>query len=797
MGAANCCKKPTEIVIEEIKNTDEDNPNVLDQDSYPLDTELVHSQEYSQQEVSNQKLYDQEVNAQIGGAYEVPINETNPVQYNQIEGYENNNIQIVEYSNQNQQMQNEELNINNINQYSPEELAQFNLNNQIEINPQQNLEQIGKSVEQPTENINYEIQQSNISNNQPVDITTLISQRSAAPVQQVIKSQQISSENELNNQGLNIPQTTSQIKVEENNVNEDLNKYFQIPSHSANVLVKSKTSVPENINMDEIQKLIQQQQNQPQNINVNIKSDLPTIENENLNNYFKSMTMANQKHSNALEIKANEEDINKYFKNINQNDIINMKDLPETFGSNNINNYKPTTKQEIITTTKEEKGEIINPADLQKIEININESLPETFGSANIQQLGLTQIPTTSATQTTEKQDLKDVPKALTTTEINKIIEMKDLPETFGSSNINNLNQKAVTTNTKMTGDIDLNNLPKNLSDSQIQKIIDMKDLPETFGSNNINNMNQKKVSTTETNIQTNVDTKNLPIDFSINDINNIVQTTTTPIAKTTENLNLNNLQGNMTTSQANEIINMKDLPETLGSNNMKQTTTTTVTKTTENVPIELKRFVSTQNSTSISTSQNQQIKTITETVQKTKTTPIEDYSKYFEQIGPTPTQIGASNILQGSTITFKQPSINVNSSTGINNYSFNNQVIPTTSVNPVVTSGNKSLNLTQKILTTSTNSNPTGISRSAMNTPAINLNNYGSNNSQQKTITNAETTKIAGIPTENTYAQTYTLPSNYGVNKVNNSQVTKPYVGQKQTLGYNYTMPTTTSVNK
>ena len=795
MGAANCCKKPTEIVIEEIKNIDDDKPNALEQDSYPQDTELVHREEYSQQEVSNQKLYDQEVSPQIGGAYEVPINETTPVQYNQIEGYENNNIQIVEYGIQNQQIQNEELNINNLNQYSPEELAQFNLNNQTEINPQQNIEQIGKPVEQPTEKINYEIQQSNISNYQPAGITSLISTRSAAPIQQIIKSQQLSSENELNNQELNIPQTTSQIKVEENNVKEDLNKFFQTPSHSANVLVKSKTSVPENINMDEIQKLIQQHQNQPQNINVNIKSSSPVTENEDINNYFKSMTLANQNHSNALE-KANEEDINKYFKNFNQNDIINMKDLPETFGSNNINNYTPTQKQEITTSTKEEKGEIINPTDLQKIEINVNESLPETFGSTNIQQLGLKQIPTSSVTQTTEIKDLNDVPKALTTTEINKIIEMKDLPETFGSSNINNLNQKVVTTNTKITGDIDLNNLPKNLSDSQIQKIINMKDLPETFGSNNINNINQKEITTTGTNIKTNEDTKNLPINYNINDINNLVQTTTTPNVKTTENLN--NFQGNLTTSQVNEIINMKDLPETLGSNNMKKTTTSTIAKTTENVPIDLKQFVSTQNATPISSSQNKQVKTVTETVQKTKTVPTEDYSKYFEQGSATQTQIGASNIFQGSTITFKQPSINVNSSTGINNYSFNNEVIPTTSVNPVATSGNsKNFNLTQKIVTTNINSNPTGISQSAINNPAINLNNSGLNNSQQKTITNTTTTKIAGIPKGNTYIQSYTLPSNYAVNKVSNSQASKQYVGQTQTLGYSYTMPTSTNVNK
>ena len=135
--------------------------------------------------------------------------------------------------------------------------------------------------------------------------------------------------------------------------------------------------------------------------------------------------------------------------------------------------------------------------------------------------------------------------------------------------------------------------------------------------------------------------------------------------------------------------------------------------------------MLSSQNTTPISSTQSQQIKTVAETVQKSKTNPIEDYSKYFGQNGTTQTQIDVSNILHGSNITFKQPSINVNSSTGINNYSFNNQIIPTTSVNPVTTSGN-SKNLTQKIVTTTTNSNPTGISQSAINTQAINLNNLG-----------------------------------------------------------------------
>ena len=159
---------------------------------------------------------------------------------------------------------------------------------------------------------------------------------------------------------------------------------------------------------------------------------------------------------------------------------------------------------------------MINPADLKKIEINVNESLPETFGSSNIQQLGLLQHPPTSVTKAIENQNLKDIPKALTTTEINKIIEMKDLSETFSSNNINDLNQKNKTSIPKTTGDFVLNNLPKNLSNSQMQQIIDMKGLPEAFDSNNINNINQKEITTNGPNIQLNVDNKNLIILFKL-----------------------------------------------------------------------------------------------------------------------------------------------------------------------------------------------------------------------------------------------------------------------------------------
>ena len=496
MGAANCCKKPSEIVLnDEIKQAEGEKQNAQDRDSYPQDTEFIQKEEYAQQDISNQKLYEQESSPKIGGAYEVPINESSPVQYNQIGEYDNN-------------MQN--LNLN-LDQYNQEELAQYNLNNQIinngEIKDLENINQTEQSVQKPGEPIKNDAIQSNISNIsnlQQVDNPTLISQRSAAPINlisQVANTKQMASIPESNNEEINIPQQPSQIQPQQQQEKEDLNKYFKIPSNISNPLAKTKTSEPGNINMDDIEKLIQQNQNQ-QKVNLgNIASVAPAKENDDLNKYFKSMTLANQ----------NPIDLNKFFQTgIKQNDIINMKDLPETFGSNNINNYIPQQQETKTTTTiKTTQVENINPAELKKIEVNVNESLPETFGSNNIQQLGLEQYPETkinnNVSEKIENNEVKNIPKALTNSQMNEIINMKDLPQTFGSNNINTYNKTKTTTITKTTGDIDLNNLQRNLTVSQINNIINMKDLPQTIGSNNMQ-------QTTTTTILKNND--NIPIDL-------------------------------------------------------------------------------------------------------------------------------------------------------------------------------------------------------------------------------------------------------------------------------------------
>ena len=722
MGAANCCKKPTEIVIEEIKKPEEEKPNALDQDSYPQDTEQVQINENYIQEISNQKLYEQEGSPQFGEAYEVPINSSTPQQYNQIEQM---------YQIQNPQTQN----IQN-NQISQEELAQYNL-----VDPNQNI-----NINQGLNN-KYDIQQSNVSSTGPVDITAFISTRSAAPVNQI---QSVAKVQQIESQGVKQPQ----------NQEEDLNKYFQLPvGQYTNILTKSKTSVPNEINMNEIGKLLQQQQ-QP-NENVNVASVTPIEENE---------------------------DLNKYFQNL---------------GPMNINNNLPKEQEKMNIDLKEEKTEKETPLELKPVEINVNESLPETFGTYNIQQLGLQQHPETNTKTTTttttvikkeENNDAKDFPQKLTDSQIKQIIDMKDLPDTFGSDNIKNFKQVTTTTTTETKGNLNLNNFPEKLTTEQINQIIDMKDLPETFGSNTINNFKQTTTTTTKT--TQNVDLTNIPSKLTdeqikqiinmedlpetfgsniinkqkqttvtttttnipsnmenkgSNDINNLKPNeTTTTTTTTTQNIDLTNIPSKLTDEQIKQIINMEDLPETFGSNiinkNLQTTKTTTVTKSTQNIPIESDKPITAR------------VKTIPEE---------EDYSKYFEQQGSTQqssVQIDLDNIIHGSNITFKNPSQNIN--TSINNL-INQPVLSQTSSTPITTEG-----------LVKSNTNPIDI-------PG----NYGLNNSQQKTTTTITTTKQTGIPTGSTFTQSYTLPSNYSQNKVTTTKVIKTS-GPDQTLQYSNTMP-------
>ena len=556
MGSANCCKKPEEILIDEIKNNGEgDKVNPLDQDSYPQDTEYVLKANMNPEEenVPNQKLYEQEGSPRIDGAYELAVNESSPIKYKPVESSNQNDSHTPAYQNENENQQ-MEIDPQNINQYSPEELAAYQ--NQIKLNANANvnedeIDQNNHPDDTQNENIkqNEEIQNSNISNASNkggVDLAVLASQKSAAPINsltQVVQANQIIQTPLSNNQVLNIQkniiqqeqkQINNQIQVKEPEEGEDLNKYFQIPTS----LAKSKTTIPNNINLNAMQNLIGQNQIQKKNTG-NVASVTPLEGNDDINQYFTQLSPQMQQKENL----SDQEILNRYFshavseeikpENIVQNqlnlqNIVNLKDLPDTFGSANIQQVVMKQQPQTTTTTTVTKT---------------SQNLPGNDINNNIKQKTVT-----TTTKTTGNVDLRNIPSALTNSEIKRIVDMKDLPSTFGSNDINNFQQKTTTTTTttKTTGNVDLSNIPSALTNSEIKKIVDMKDLPTTFGSNDINNFQQKT-------------------------------TTTTTTTKTSGNVDLRNIPSALTNSEIKRIVDMKDLPTTFGSNdinNFNQKTT-------------------------------------------------------------------------------------------------------------------------------------------------------------------------------------------------------------------------------
>ena len=128
-----------------------------------------------------------------------------------------------------------------------------------------------------------------------------------------------------------------------------------------------------------------------------------------------------------------------------------MKDLPEVFGSSDINHFKQTKVTTATTKTKEGDKE--------------NKDLPQDI---NQNENNFKQVTTTTTTE--------------------EIINMKDLPEVFGSFNISNYKPAKVTSTTTTTtkeGDLKKGQLPQDNDFKQTtpttttQGIIDMKDLPQ------------------------------------------------------------------------------------------------------------------------------------------------------------------------------------------------------------------------------------------------------------------------------------------------------------------------------
>ena len=844
MGSANCCKKPEEILIDEIKNNGEgDKINVLDQDSYPQDTEYVLKANMNPEEenISNQKLYEQEGSPRIDGAYEVAINESSPVQFKQVEISKQNDINTPVNENIEKEPQ-------NLNQYSPEELAAYQNQNQIQRNAnayEEEIEQYNQPDDTPNKknveenNIikqNQEVQQpniSNISNTGAVDLAVLTSQKSAAPINTL---SQVVQAPLTNNKAINIQQNmaqpeqeiNNQIQVKEPEEGEDLNKYFQIPTS----LAKSKTTMPSNIGINDIQKLMQQNQG-------NVASVTPLEGNDDINKYFTQISTTQQNQN-----LSDKELLNKYF-NHAVSEEINTQNITQ-----NLKQPQTTTTTTVTKTT----GNV----DLRNIPTALTNSeikkivdmkdLPNTFGSNDINNFQQKTTTTTTTTKTTGKVDLSNIPSALTNSEIKKIVEMKDLPNTFGSNDINNFQQKTTTTTTttKTTGNADLRNIPSALTNSEIKRIVDMKDLPNTFGSNDIKNFNQKTTTTTTTTqttgnlpkaltpeeIQKIINMKDLPETIGSSTMTNVKKTTVTtttnipgnnlnnskPITTTTKTEITGSIPKALTQEEIQKIINMKDLPETIGSSsmtNVKKTIYTNTSSSPVNIdlkqfgleqnpsmgpitsePIDLKQFGLEPTKSAVSNIGNKQVTTVTKTVQKSGVPPTEDYSKYFQNIQTTNSnpidlqQFGLennasniSNLLQGSNITFKQPGQSLVSS---NN---NNQSTP------IITNDYNQYFKTSNTITT------TGNQRGVTNSTAVNPTyNYTFNTPYTKTATTTTTTKTTGIPVSSTTSyvtKNYTLPANYTTNKVTSTKVTKSTYGVPiQTTGYSYSynIPTTTT---
>ena len=920
MGSANCCKKPEEILIDEIKNNGEgDKVNPLDQDSYPQDTEYVLKANMNPEEenVPNQKLYEQEGSPRIDGAYELAVNESSPIKYKPVESSNQNDSHTPAYQNENENQQ-MEIDPQNINQYSPEELAAYQ--NQIKLNANANvnedeIDQNNHPDDTQNENIkqNKEIQNSNISNASNkggVDLAVLASQKSAAPINsltQVVQANQIIQTPLSNNQVLNIQkniiqqeqkQINNQIQVKEPEEGEDLNKYFQIPTS----LAKSKTTIPNNINLNAMQNLIGQNQTQKKNTG-NVASVTPLEGNDDINQYFTQLSPQMQQNENL----SDQEILNRYFshavseeikpENIVQNqlnlqNIVNLKDLPDTFGSANIqqvvmkqqpqttttttvtktsqnlpgNDINNNIKQKTVTTTTKTTGNV----DLRNIPSALTNSeikrivdmkdLPSTFGSNDINNFQQkTTTTTTTTTKTTGNVDLSNIPSALTNSEIKKIVDMKDLPTTFGSNDINNFQQKTTTTTTttKTSRNVDLRNIPSALTNSEIKRIVDMKDLPTTFGSNDINNFNQKTTTTTTTTqttgsipkaltpeeIQKIINMKDLPETIGSSTMTNVKKTTVTtttnasgnninnlkPITTTTKTETTGSIPKALTQEEIQKIINMKDLPETIGSStmtNVKKTTVTTTSTSPANIdlkqfgleqnpslgpttsePIDLKQFGLEPTSSAVSNTGNKQVTTVTKTVQNSGVLPTEDYSKYFQniqtssspidlqQFGLEKNESNISNILQGSNITFKQPGQSVVSST--NNTQYKKVISSATSTPVITTTDYNQYFKTGNTITTTGNQNR--INSSAAVNPAY---NYTVTTPYTKTKTTTTTTKASGIPVSTTSYVTkncnYNIPTNYTTNKVTTTKTTKSYEVPVQTTGYNYSysynIPTTTT---
>ena len=669
MGAANCCKKPDEIVVEEVKYSATDNNKftAIDQDSYPQDTKPVQRSNINNEDetnqnqaVSNQNLYEQEGGSpKIGGAYEVPINVSSP-QQNYEEGYESHqmgsvpqydNMQVVQGTNINQYQQddqaayqyieNQDMNANINSPMSGEGNAYAGLQEEEGIDYNELVNQVGneanlKALRLANAELNTASSSAaynNIDNMGGINLNTLQSvqqqggldlnalnlgaQQGANTTSQITTTKKV----EYNNLGTTGQQTTTtttttikkQIDSSQQNESEDLSKYFQqATSKFGSVNDQGKEDIEKYYSTEKESTSLVDMKQLANSANVQVPGGLnldKLVQQDNLPTQTKvtKVTAVKQIPSN--------DDINKYFKQTNSTSV-NQSSLPakikasanlQVSAQENLDKYfqnagpADTKKEEKTTTevkTSEEQPNIdnLNQIKITKIELDMDD-LPETFGSSNI--ANFKQTTTTTTTKTTGTGDKPAQTTTTTTTKTVGNIDMKDLPEVFGSFDINKYKQPVTTTKKeeikveqKNVESPDNNNFKQTTTTTTTKTFgniaLDMKDLPEVFGSSDINKYKQTTTTTTTVKKEGDIDMKELPKDLGSSDINNFKQTTTTTTTKTVGNADLKDFNIDLT----NYKLDMEDLPEVFGSSDIshfKQTTTTTTTTKKEGGDLDKK----------------------------------------------------------------------------------------------------------------------------------------------------------------------------------------------------------------
>ena len=670
MGAANCCKKPDEIVVEEVKYSATDNNKftAIDQDSYPQDTKPVQRSNINNEDetnqnqvVSNQNLYEQEGGSpKIGGAYEVPINVSSP-QQNYEEGYESHqmgsvpqydNMQVVQGTNINQYQQddqaayqyieNQDMNANINSPMSGEGNAYAGLQEEEGIDYNELVNQVGneanlKALGLANAELNTASSSSaaynNIDNMGGINLNTLRSvqqqggldlnalnlgaQQGANTTSQITTTKKV----EYNNLGTTGQQTTTtttttikkQIDSSQQNESEDLSKYFQqATSKFGSVNDQGKEDVEKYYSTEKESTSLVDMKQLANSANVQVPGGLnldKLVQQDNLPTQTKvtKVTAVRQIPSN--------DDINKYFKQTNSTSV-NQSSLPakikasanlQVSAQENLDKYfqnagPADTKKEEKTTTEVKTSEEqpntdnLNQIKITKIELDMDD-LPETFGSSNI--ANFKQTTTTTTTKTTGTGDKPAQTTTTTTTKTVGNIDIKDLPEVFGSFDINKYKQPVTTTKKeeikveqKNVESPDNNNFKQTTTTTTTKTFgniaLDMKDLPEVFGSSDINKYKQTTTTTTTVKKEGDIDMKELPKDLGSSDINNFKQTTTTTTTKTVGNADLKDFNIDLT----NYKLDMEDLPEVFGSSDIshfKQTTTTTTTTKKEGGDLDKK----------------------------------------------------------------------------------------------------------------------------------------------------------------------------------------------------------------